>query len=402
MQRLKNLSLGYLLLGFLLVISFTGCGIEIEDPIDPPGPETLACDFFSSTSLITLVNDPDLAVDYIVDCRAFTNADLVIEPGVVIEFTAGSGLEIGDDGSIVAQGTASEPIVLTGVDKIAGSWLGLLNNSANVQNVLSHVTISYGGGGSFNSNDDRGSLIMWASSHLSIENSTFSHSASYGINLPYNELTIPTFANNTLTSNEVPINLEATYLHLMDASNDFTGNTNDYLEVGCDVTLTGSYTWQNVGVPYRVLARDYGITRDISIPDQSSITVEPGVVMQFGTDTGLATQDGSSFAARGTASEPITFTGVDGAPGAWRGLSFSFSKSVNNLLDNVLIEYAGSNENDAGIYMWADPKLTVTNSTFRDIDGCGIRHYSPTFSNPNFTGSGNTFINVSGGERCGY
>jgi len=398
MKFLQNRILSTFIIPLACTLGLIGC--KGENPIIPDATQVLDCDFFAQEGTITLTDNEELAVDYIIDCKVATSADLVIEPGVVIEFTSGSGIEILDEGSFVAEGTQALPIILTGEDKIAGSWLGVLNNSNNVNNSMRYVTISYGGGGAFNSNDDIGNFIMWAQARMSIENCTFSDGAGYGVNFSYSEITVPSFSQNTLVNNNVPVFVIGTYLHLMDASNDFSGNTNDYIETNATSPLDGDYTWQNCNVPYRVNPSGFGIFRVIEIPSESNITVEPGTVMEFTSDTGIEIEEGS-FKAEGTATAPITFTGVDGAAGAWKGIEYRFSQSINNSLDYVIIEYAGSGDNESGIYMWADPVLSVTNSTFRDIAGCGVRDFNSTFSNPNFSGSGNTFENVSGGDFCG-
>ena len=57
---------------------------------------------------------------------------------------------------------------------------------------------------------------------------------------------------------------------------------------------------------------------------------------------------------------------------------------------------------DAAIYMWADPKLSVTNCVIRNIDGCVFTD-APDFggfNNVNFSESGNTFENISGAVEC--
>ena len=386
----------------LTIIVFSACdngGEEPETPINLPAEE-LSCDYFTQGENRTLTDDPNKEVDYIITCRAFVGTDLVIEPGVVIEFQNDAGLEIGDDGSISALGTSDNPIILTGVDKIAGSWSGILVRSNDVKNEMEYVTISYGGGSPFNSNDNRANLILWSGSRLSIDNCMFSHSATYGIEMGYQDYTIPSFTGNSFKNNETPIYTKPETVHMFDGTSDYTENINDYIVIGCAFLPEGDFTWKKINVPFRVVATDFGITRRITMGNQSSLNLEPGVTLQFDTDTELRIDDGGSLKAVGTENDKITFTGVDGGPGAWSGIYFAFTQSINNQLDHCIIEYAGSGNDKAGVKMWADPKLSVTNTLFSEIDGCGILEFGLAFDNSNFSGGGNTFVNVTGGDTC--
>lgn len=135
--------------------------------------------------------------------------NLTVEPGTVIEFSGNAGLHVGDysPGSyLIMEGTASENIVLTGETQLAGAWRGLAISSNSPLNSLNYVEISYGGSDSYSGDDDdRGNLIVGASSEgiVTIENSTISNSAAYGIYISFNsdDITVPssvTYSNNAL------------------------------------------------------------------------------------------------------------------------------------------------------------------------------------------------------------
>ena len=400
MKNLRFTSFAFLALA---IVFFSACDGTENPPIDnPTGPEVLTCGYFNEGTNRVLTDDPDEDVDYIITCQTYVNVDLTIEPGVVIEFQNDAGLEVGENGSISAVGSSDKPIVLTGVDKVAGSWSGVLVNSNDVKNELEHVTISYGGGSAFNSNGNQANLILWAQTRMRIDNCTFSNSATYGVEMAYQDYTIPSFANNSFKMNNIPMYIMATDGHVLSASNDFTENTNDYILTGCSGLNEGNFTWEKLNVPFRVEATDFGITRKISVGNNSNLIIAAGTRIDFGTDTELEVEDGGSLKAIGTTADPIVFSGVDGAAGAWRGLEFRFTQSVNNQLDNCIIEYAGSGSNDAAIYMWADPKLSVTNCIIRDVDGCVFTDATGSggFNNPNFSESGNTFENITGAVEC--
>lgn len=394
---MKTINLRTSIFIFLIgAITFSISSCTEDDPIITlPTFDVLDCGYFNDGTNRTLTDDPDKAVDYIIDCRAFVSVDLVIEPGVVIEFKDGAGLEIGENGSISAKGTADKPIILTGETKNPGSWAGLLVDSESTKNELEYVTISYGGGTAFNSNDNKANLILWAETDIAINNSTFSNSETHGIDFTYNDINLRSFENNTLTENQTAAMINAEYMHKMKANNDFTGNVNDFVQVITSDIPEGNITWANINVPYQVAACCFGIFRNITIVNGSNVEVEAGTTINFETDCGIYIHDGGSFKISGTADKKVTLSGVDGAAGAWRGLDYNFTQSVRNTIDYAVIQYAGSGDNNAAIYMWADPKVTVTNSEFLDIDGCVFTDPGQSFDNPNFSESGNTFTNTT-------
>ena len=72
---------------------------------------------------------------------------LTIEPGVEVAFNTNVSLDM--RGILHAVGTAADPILLTGIQKIRGAWNGLfiqgLSNAPNHGSTLDHVTLEYGG-----------------------------------------------------------------------------------------------------------------------------------------------------------------------------------------------------------------------------------------------------------------
>ncbi|MBF6608819.1 MAG: hypothetical protein ITG00_08790, partial [Flavobacterium sp.] len=99
-----------------------------EDPVQTDPAITLDCNYFNEDRILT--DNPNAAVDYIIDCVMRVSADIIIEPGVVIEFGQNAGIEIDDFNvpyaSLSAEGTAAKPIVFRGAVSGAGYWRGLL------------------------------------------------------------------------------------------------------------------------------------------------------------------------------------------------------------------------------------------------------------------------------------
>ena len=124
-------------------------------------------------------------VDYIINCTYRVNGDLIIDPGVTIQFGTDAGISVSRSGSIQALGTQEQPVLLTGEDKIAGAWKGVFIESNDIKNTLQNTNIDYAGGSAFNSNGDLGAVIVWSDTRLKMVNTTIRHSAAYGFNASY-------------------------------------------------------------------------------------------------------------------------------------------------------------------------------------------------------------------------
>jgi len=127
--------------------------------------------------------------------------NLLIKEGSTFVFNSGRTFSISSEGSLIAKGTKSEPILFTGAQQTAGYWEGLrFRYSNNIKNELDYVTVEYGGGNGY------GNLLLDASSNspcrLKVNRSTFTNSSKYGIWLDGGSVTnndiasSNTFANN--------------------------------------------------------------------------------------------------------------------------------------------------------------------------------------------------------------
>lgn len=377
----------------LTVGLFNGCKKDPDDPGTDKEPITLDCS--TITENFTFQNDPDLAVDYIVPCKIDLNGDITVEAGTVIQFESDAGFVI--NGSLKALGTSAAPIVMEGRSAVPGAWKGLIFFSNDVNNQLDYVTVRHAGGESFNSNGDKGNIILWADSRLSIKNSTISMGADYGLNSSYGDVVL-TFSNNTFTGNgKAGVLIRSNETHYLDAASDYSGNQDDVIRV-LAYTITGDVTWAKLNVPYRIERVNDSF---VQVKAGNSLSIAAGTRLEFEADMGLRVVDGS-LKAMGTATEPIVFTGATEAPGAWRGFYID-SNNLNNVFDHVEISYAGSwaynsNGDKACIVLWADAYLSMSNSTLRDAaSNCGVA--IPFSSSTTLVNTNNTFTNV-GADVC--
>jgi len=131
-----------------------------------------------------------------------------------------------------------------------------------------------------------------------------------------------------------------------------------------DLTLTDIFV--NSSTP------DYLVTSNFSMSG-GKLTIEPGVVIAFQSDTRMWIEDSGVIVAKGTAGDPITFTGETESKGFWKGLVI-WTNNPENELDYVEIKYGGSSDHgfgvpSIGLGIGDDGQCTVTNSTITENGG---------------------------------
>lgn len=391
----RNLSLLFIA-GIVLSSVMTGC--KKDDDIVVLEPITLDCNYFSTDR--TLTDDPDRPVDYIITCvMNIGSADIVIEPGVVIHFEAGAGISLDGSGSLKAVGTATNKITFSSEDKVKGSWKGLFIDGVSVNNIFDYCVIEYAGSAGFGG-DRLSAVTMWAGSKLTVKNTTISNSAGNGLDATAGGGGL-THQNNIYKDNtKAGLRVSPDNAYKADLASSYTGNGEDVVQIFQNTQEFPTGTLRKLNVPYRVLAMGAGNSVN-GIRVDGDLTIEPGTTIEFGTSTGIYVKGTSSLKAVGTASQPITFTGITATAGSWGGIYFDASLSVLNEVSYATIEYAGSDAFLGSILMYNKPMLKVNNVTFKDISSCGM-YARPSISapNPNLTEADNTFTRVAGGNIC--
>lgn len=379
MKKLFKTSV-FLFLGFGMLMS---CSSDDDTIIDDPivqlePPIILDCDYFEEDRVLT--KNPNAAVDYIITCVMAARADIKIEPGVVIEFEENAGIYVDDfnvtKASLVAKGTAEKPIVFRGTVKAKGFWKGILFDTGSTKNELDNVQILHAGGASFNSNNDKGAVILWADSKLKIKNSIISKSLNYGLNAAYGN-SLLTLENNIFEDNDAPVVIHPQHIGAINNTNAYTGNTKNFVfvESGSFDTPT---TWRKVDVPYTILNRSvYGYSGGIDV--YNLLTIEPGVLMEFDASTKLNIMElGGGIKAVGTTADPIIFTAVNKVQNGWIGIYFNSAHPANEIAFSEF-HYSGKTTGSASKYtgtirMWFNNLLHIHDVTFKNIEGCAINY----------------------------
>jgi hypothetical protein len=170
------------------------------------------------------------------------------------------------------------------------------------------------------------------------------------------------------------------------ASLSFSNNDKSHILTGIAAApVTDKQTWPAFEVPYRVRnGIDLGAT----------LTLQPDVTIEFQEGVGVEVGGNGRLTAEGVSEEPITLNGIEQERGFWAGVYFHDTVSEDNLLHQVVVEYAGGskwtgNERSvAGVFVSGeDVALDIENTTFRENTNAGLHADSGAadleFSNKN-------------------
>lgn len=387
----KGKTKGLFLIMLSLLAVLQGCSSDDNDEVVVVtlDPIALECDYFSVDRVLN--DDPDRAVDYVISCVTKIDANVVINAGVVIEFEDDAGLEVRSNGTLTVQGTSAKKVVFTGVNKVKGAWRGIFFISPSVNNKLDHAVVSYGGGNSFNSNNDRGNVICYSGTIVSITNTEISHGKEHGLNAVYFTEFID-FSNNTITNNDkypvLSLNLHG---HNYNETNSFVGNGMDYVFLKEGAPIGGNRFWSKIDVPYL-------INGNLGISDNQSLTIEAGAELRFEDEGEIVVRVGAYLAIEGSAENRVLLSGVVEQPGSWLGI-INLSDDQRNVINYAEIAYTGGGQHNSNgdlgtIIVWADSYQTVTNTIMRDNASNAPCAINATYGDDTIILGGNTIINI--------
>ncbi len=349
------------------------------------------------------------------DVSVRQTGSLTIAPGSVIKVNNGFIQDNG--GTIIAEGTATAPIVFTSVtdDTVGGDsnadgdatapergdWRTLYLYSGNSS--LAHVDIRYAGrfSGEGGVNiDERFAGVDGRSASLS--HVRISDSGHGGIEVSRGK---PTFTDVVLVDNGgVAINQAFAAEPIYDGVVAINNAGGDHVRL-VGGTVTTDRVWDFDGLPAHLIG-------NVSITATGSLTIAPGSIIKV--DGGFIQDNGGPLIAQGSADAPIVFTSVaddtiggdsnaDGdataaTPGDWRSL---YLYSGNSSLAHVEVRYAGTFSNEQGITI--DERFAGVDgrsASLADVrvsdslrGGINILQGKPTFANVVLVDNGGVAVN---------
>lgn len=382
----------------LIAMSLFACKKEeVEEPkpplVDSTNAEVLDCNAFSSA--ITLIDHPNRPIDYIINCKMRVLADVVINPGVVIAFDQNAGIRIEkNSASFIAEGTADLPIVFTALKQVKGYWSGIITFNNNPLNSLKHCVVEYGGGEAFNSNGDKGNIIIYAGGALSIDNSVIRKSADVGLRCNYGSGEFST-SNSVYTENEAPMNIEDKFIGKPDPSDSYVGNAVDRILLNHYSSRIGTTTAKKINVPYR-------FTGGISAVNEV-LTIEPGVEFEMAAGTGIKIEENygkGGIKMVGTSTDSIKVYGLLDVEGGWENIYIDGENPINEIA-YVSFKNGGQDptNNHGVVRLWYDALLNIHDVTFTDTKSpaCAIayRLLGGQTVTPNLTTSNIKLVNTA-------
>lgn len=399
-------------LTFLMLVSlmFFSCSKDDEgqEPIaEIVPPIILDCAYFDANTNIHLTDNPDAPVDYIVKCDPKLSDDFIIDAGVVIEFESEAGLILGKygNGKIQMNGTAEKPIILTGTQKLKGSWRGIQISSNNPANQMDYVTVEYAGQSGRGGWAQKGALIGVAGGVMKIDHCTVQHGAIYGLHWAGGALDAGklTLSNSVFTGNDIPVLTNINHINTIDGSSTYTGNVNDYIKL----INSGAYqdvTFHKTDVPFFTdgFGPDNDAKRKFTFKPGTTLLMEAGSLIHF---QGAFHYD-HDIIMLGTVNEPITIKGKEDVPGYWEGIKIAYNANPLNEIGFLNIANAGStNGYPNGAILLRSPNifLKMHDVNFKDCFEYAVSIQSPSainfaFSNLNLVNTPKLFSDWEGGE----
>ena len=382
--------LGLAIISLSMTIFFTSC-----DPDDPWGENpnsgqtpgggdnpgggggTDPTQFSGNIDANTTWPDLGLPVDYVVSGRVYVkgNALLTIEPGVTIMFDGNDGgLTVEENAGISMVGTPDKPIVFTGPTNNPnnGSWNNILIHSVRNDNRLEYVQFIRGG-----SQDGQWRAPVEIRGKVHMNNCLVDGSLSNGITTEYSGC-FYSFDNNTIKNC-------ADYAWKTENNASLyegVGNNNIFIANGKNMIFVNpSYYALEDHVTLKRMSIPYYFPNGYDIREAYKYTIEPGVTMLFGSNTGFVIAEATTFIADGTIDAPITIRGLEDEPGFWNGIRYSSNKQAS-IMNYVNISGGGygngwSESNNLYIYEGSDRRLTITNCVISKSQYYGIQVGSP-------------------------
>lgn len=302
------------------------------------------------------------------DLTIAAGATLTIEPCTVVAI--GPGKYITVDGALVARGSATLPITIKSSE--AGSRFRSLIVNADAQADLAHVDVSGGGdlpGQTYGATIEVVGNTLPISRPLKVDHVKVHDSAGYGIHLRKwagfadgsTDLTI-TDCGKADPDHPFALRISLNAMHTIPGG-AYVGNGQDAIQLFSEsphYKVEVDDVLHDRGVPYQVGGNGgFGIIEVDGGSTLATLTIEPGVVVQFSGDgsniggmfvgnTGTSGATGRLIAV-GTVAAPIVLTGPGASPaaGSWEGVTFEGPFDPGNLMQHVRIEAAGAHGGDS-------------------------------------------------------
>ena len=347
----------------------------------------------SNDTILEKVNTGNEA-DYIITSDLTIVASLDIIPGVIFEFSDGTGLIISETGQMVAENNTFRAA--------ANKWKGI--HLKGPRTVMISCLIKDGGSSSFTEETtENADILLSGSAVASLSGNTFESSGGYGMVVkdnavfqPDNVTTTNALANNKFISNTSgPMLIPAGTLSRL-VSPDLSNETEGTYVVIYESTYASSETTDaaisDIGLPYKLTGL---------VKFNRPLTILPGADVYFTRTAGMIIT--GNFNINGSVSNPVIMDGLTGTSGAWNGI---YVKNGNTLITYASILNAGYRALEgltAPATLTVEGTFTMQNSEVSGSNGMGIFLKDQAYIQYAENFSGNTLQNnMTSAIRLGF
>lgn len=367
----------YTLAVTVLLAACGGSSTPVNPVPDDPGNSTCAATLTEDISVSTVMVNSPSACDYLIApapsdigyrVLTVTNGTLSVEPGTVVRFAEGGGLQIGTNASLQAVGLADARIRFEGAAAIRGYGLGIFLEPDSLASTVAYTDFAYLG------REDIGTFKFWNGAlgglyggGLRLTDTTIMGSNFFGADL--GSLPLLEFRRNFFYDNaRAGLSVIAPQVALLDAGTDYLGgnypNGEPYIHIGGLEPLLVDTVWEARNAPYLIDGALY--------VEGATFVPAPGVQIVFAEGSGMVVSEGGTLYALGTAQYPVVFTGKEPVAGYWDSLVFT-DASPNSRLEHTYVSYGGGGTiYEGNVFIAYQDALYIANSTITDSTTWGV------------------------------
>src|SRR5690606_36230828 len=258
-------------------------------------------------------------------------ATLTILPGTAIVVDVDKDLEIGWNSqvaTILARGTADQPIEFCGATQEAGGWRGItVQRHVTSDSVLEHVIIRPAGSGQ---------PALTLETGVTVRDVQVTDSGDVGVEAADFRMGSENLSVDGAAG--VPVRLTGQgALSRLPLGGSYVGNGDDVIAIDVgDIDVDTHY--RAPGVPYR---------QDTSLDVQggATLTIDAGIEYLFAVDKDLEigwNNQAATILVEGTSEAPVIFAGAIGEPGFWGGIIVQSNVTSNSKFTHTIIRDAGA------------------------------------------------------------
>jgi len=273
------------------------------------GSTALPDEISTSTRLRKIAVGGD--IDYIALGEVIVTANLIVDPGVIIEFNKDASLHIMEEGKIYAENASFIPA--------ESDWKGICIKSKG--NTFTNCLIANAGNASFTDNPvEKSAVIMLGNSSIAFSGNTLNSSNGYGIILKDNsdfffdsDNQVHAFENNRFISNATGPMVIPVYV-----LNDFSSQFFEQETEGSYIEIYGSSYSSSESTNPLLISQGMAYKITGLIEFNKELAINNGVEMYFEDDAGIKVN--GHLLVSGTPEDPVLMDGLSSSTASWMGI----------------------------------------------------------------------------------